>query len=373
MAGKRKRPNGWQYVVKKAGVLDKPLYLTFDSEAEGDAYIKQLERMLEQGIVPEGVQERTRAAPKSLKLAQVIREYRSLVNVARADQPTLDILVQRHGALRVGKITHDWADEWVTALKRERQLAPSTIRHYVGTLARSLDWAVRKGHLGINPLRNLRAGYSSYSPDDIAAAGVQKLEKPRDRRLDVGEEPKIIAALQSLDTPDGPDQLSLFCVAIGTGMRMSEMTTLTPDQVKLEQRLVRLIKTKNGRTRDVPLSKSVVEALRGQLERSGTYVWPWLQPYLLQKERDKPGRKDNFIEAREQVSSKQSHWWSLLFKRQGIENFTFHCLRHECTSRVFESSKLTEREIMKMFGWASWEMVDRYSHLRPSSMADKLD
>lgn len=31
---------GWQYVFKKAGVLDKPLYMTFSTE-EGDAYASQ--------------------------------------------------------------------------------------------------------------------------------------------------------------------------------------------------------------------------------------------------------------------------------------------------------------------------------------------
>ena len=52
MAGKRKRPNGWEYVFKRAGVLDKPLYMTFASEEEGDAYATRLEALLNRGIIP---------------------------------------------------------------------------------------------------------------------------------------------------------------------------------------------------------------------------------------------------------------------------------------------------------------------------------
>ncbi len=35
MAGKRKRGNSWEYIFKRAGVLEKPLYLSFDDEEEG--------------------------------------------------------------------------------------------------------------------------------------------------------------------------------------------------------------------------------------------------------------------------------------------------------------------------------------------------
>ena len=43
MSGKKQFDNGtWQYVFKRAGVLKKPLYLTFESEKEGDAYAAKL-------------------------------------------------------------------------------------------------------------------------------------------------------------------------------------------------------------------------------------------------------------------------------------------------------------------------------------------
>lgn len=53
MAGKRLRDNGsWEYVFKRAGLLPKPLYLTFDSEEEGDAYAKKLDAASQAGHAP---------------------------------------------------------------------------------------------------------------------------------------------------------------------------------------------------------------------------------------------------------------------------------------------------------------------------------
>lgn len=54
MSTKRMRPSGrWEYIIPRKGILPKPLSLTFDTEEEGDAYVKRLEQMLDAGILPE--------------------------------------------------------------------------------------------------------------------------------------------------------------------------------------------------------------------------------------------------------------------------------------------------------------------------------
>ena len=53
MATKRKRGSSWEFIVRRKGVLPKPLYLTFASEEEGDRYVKKLEALLDAGVVPE--------------------------------------------------------------------------------------------------------------------------------------------------------------------------------------------------------------------------------------------------------------------------------------------------------------------------------
>jgi len=40
-------------MIPRKGILPKPLSLTFDTEEEGDAYVKRLEQMLDAGILSE--------------------------------------------------------------------------------------------------------------------------------------------------------------------------------------------------------------------------------------------------------------------------------------------------------------------------------
>ena len=62
-------------------------------------------------------------------------------------------------------------------------LSPSTIRHHVGALARSLDWVKRPGDtlMLVNPLRELPKRYASDHRADFE----------RDRRISIEEEIEV--------------------------------------------------------------------------------------------------------------------------------------------------------------------------------------
>jgi hypothetical protein len=48
------RPSGtWGDIIRRTGILPKPLSLTLDTEEEGDTYVKRLEQMLDAGILTE--------------------------------------------------------------------------------------------------------------------------------------------------------------------------------------------------------------------------------------------------------------------------------------------------------------------------------
>ena len=372
MATKRPRGAGWEFTVRRAKLLDKPLYLTFENEADGDAYCEQLERLLDQGIIPEAVKERTKARELHTTLAVAIRDYRSTTAVSDADDPILNQHVSNMGALDVRLLNHEWADNWITSLKREKQLSPSTIRHHVGALARALDHAKRKGWTVNNPLRDLRKGYATYSDDDGIAAGGKRVEKKREERMPDHLESTVMKYLDQ-DIKESEDLRSFFIVALASGMRLSELHTLRVDNVHLTKRQVRLIKTKNGTTREVPISKVAISSLRKQIKTADTFVWPWYAEKLAVLELRRPGNIDNAKQAKTQTTNMLSTRWARIFAACGAPGYTIHWIRHEAASRIFEGTDMPERLIMKMFGWKSWEMVDRYSHLRASTIADYLD
>ena len=143
MATRRKRAKSWEFVVRRKGVLPGPLYLTFDTEAEGVAYCRRLEGLLDRGIVPDEVLQRASTRKERIAtLDEVITRYLDEHEVGRSDIPLLELLARRIGTDPVRDIDLSWARRWVDSLKRKDHLAPISIRHYVGALARCLDWVV---------------------------------------------------------------------------------------------------------------------------------------------------------------------------------------------------------------------------------------
>jgi integrase len=85
-----------------------------------------------------------------------------------------------------------------------------------------------------------------------------KAPKPRDRRLEEGE----LERLLHYNFCPNPWFRPLVLFAIETGMRRGEMLSLTWEHLHLEKRYVHLPDTKNGDSRNVPLSPVALELLR---------------------------------------------------------------------------------------------------------------
>lgn len=208
MATKRKRGGGaWEYVVKRSKLLPRPISLTFHDEAEGDAYVRRLEALLDRGIVPD---EYRQAKPQRFpRVRAAIIDYKEHQPVSAADRDYLTVLLDRlPPKLELRMLTYEWASDWVRDMKRVDNLAPSTIRHHVGALARCLDHVVREGGLAVNPLRQLPRGYSTYNDEDAAVVtraakgGAAKADEERDRRLSADEEQRVRAVLSGAK-PEG--------------------------------------------------------------------------------------------------------------------------------------------------------------------------
>jgi len=274
VATKRKRKASWEYVVRRKDVLQRPLYLTFSTEAEGDQYVKRLEALLDAGIVPE---EFRRRQGELTTIEDAARAYLAVQHVPVSDTRCLAIVVERVRGTRLSAINYEWVESWVVAMKRERNLSPSTIRHHVGALARCIDWCVRRGDVGvvINPLRLLPKRYAAYTESDAAVArsaqGDIRIDVERDRRLQGDDEARIREILDGLK-PDGrerPFELRwqgalecLFGLALETAMRLREMYTLTTDQIAIPRRTIFLDKTKNGDKRQVPLTSTATKIIQ---------------------------------------------------------------------------------------------------------------
>lgn len=149
-------------------------------------------------------------------------------------------------------------------------------------------------------------------------------------------------------------------IAIETGMRSSEITTLRRDQVDIKRRVVRLVDTKNTMPRTVPLTRRATELFREALANP---IRPLDTQLLFFGEPGKKGTRApyNFNKV-----------WLDIKRRVGVEGLRFHDLRHEAVSRLVEAG-LSDQEVAAISGHKSMQMLKRYTHLRAEDLVERLD
>jgi integrase len=166
--------------------------------------------------------------------------------------------------------------------------------------------------------------------------------KARDRRLEGNEGECLITALSATSLwylrP-------LITLAIETGMRRGELLSIRWKDVDLTARTIRILKTKNGHPRTIPLTPKAVEIL-ASMERTDERVFP-VTPNAVRLA------------------------WERLRRRAGLKDLRLHDLRHEAVSRFFEYG-LTVPEVALISGHRDPRMLSRYTHLRPEKVAEKL-
>lgn len=368
MATKRFRNGKYQYVVKNKKLLPKPLYLTFDNEADGDAYISDLEELLSKGVVPNEFQ----AHGSSIKLHQLINDYVATVSITDDKRQLLELAKKRIQNIDISIITYKWGENWIQDMKRVRMLVPGTITKHVGALSGCLDWAVSHKYMAFNPFRSLPKGYSNYSDEDSRIAGVFKENTERDRRLEPGEEDRILEVIEGLYKPDNRQRLlkpepaiayrTFFLLALETAMRMRELYTLEVQQINFQKRTIFLKKTKNGDKRQVPMTTPAIELLSVYMDERN--LDKYLFPEFFNGIYTKAALKKN--------TSRVSREWGRVFEHAECNDFNFHDTRHEATSRIYERTSLSDIEIAKITGHKTLETLKRYANLRGSNLSTRL-
>lgn len=361
------RANGTFQLRISNKLLPKPLYATFDSLEQAKAYGTQLEGLLAQGIVPAALLERPKSAQEIWTISRCIAEYGRHNSVPVSDTKLLDTVRPRLAAITTRQLNYDWAEGWVRYMKRTDNLAPSTIRHRHGALARCFDWMLRKHPeiMAQNPLRLLKRGFAGYTEEDqrflVVTGKAAKRDVERDRRLGADEEERILEVLAAR-----PNEKALFTLALETAMRMREIYTLSITQISLPKKTIFLDRTKNGDSRQVPLSSTAIALLRAYLSGHEKEI----------KARD--GRLfpfwngDASVAALDATTSELSRTFRTVFSDAKINGLHFHDIRHEATCRLYEKTALSDVLIAKITGHRSLRMLQRYASLRGSDLAPHL-
>jgi integrase len=403
MASKKILSNGTriQYTITRKILPGKKLYYscTKAEEPDFDAMIAKLEAMLDAGVIPPEIQAKfdgKRHEPGgSDTFAWLLRSYREAAEVQhikKDDLSRLEKIAEEFGGTKLAVMnTSEWSSNFVSELKRKKNLSEATVVHYIGALRRCLDFAVRNGKLSSVSLRFERRGFGTYTPADIdwlLGNGKEvKESRPRNRRPSVKEWTEILR-VASGEKPENRQrslelefQAAFECIlkiAPETAMRLSEIHTLRLSQVNFQEKIIHLSRTKNGSERFVPMNSLVISLLVEYLEhvKNGTrgmagfsHENDLLFPFY-------PGDVDSREQTqsrREATTNRLSHRYAALFDAAGCGDLRFHDLRHEAVSRLFERTTLGETAIQKITGHLSKEALARYLNLRPKFLVEQIE
>lgn len=139
----------------------------------------------------------------------------------------------------------------------------------------------------------------------------------------------------------------IVITALHTGMRKSEILTLTWDNLDLKHNFILLDVTKNGERREIPINDTLKATLQG-LTRRLDIPFVFCNPAT-----GKPYQKD----------LKKSFHTAL--KKAGIRDFKFHDTRHTFASQLVMSG-VDITSVKELLGHKSLTMTLRYAHLAPA-------
>ena len=327
MATIRKLRDKWQGMVRRKGHPQR--CKSFEKKSDAERWARELESQVDRSaFLPD-----TRLAEQTSigdLLERYMREITPHKRSADSEIYRIKAIIRRP----IAKYSLAALTSSHMATYRDERLkivAPATITRELNTISHAIDTARREWGIYVheNPLKLVKR---------------PTLPKGRIRRLENGEQDALLAASDVMSTPYLKD---LIIIALETAMRRGELLSLLWDNVDFDKKTAHLTMTKNGESRDVPLSPKSIEVLK-KLHQSAKhkFVFPV---------------SDNAVRLA----------WERLRAKAGCPDLNFHDLRHEAVSRLFEKG-LDMMSVASISGHKELRMLQRYTHLRAEDLANRL-
>jgi integrase len=232
----------------------------------------------------------------------------------------------------VGKVTRQQIKAELKWLSQNK--APATLNRYKSSIGSLYSFLLHEFDIDYNPVK----GIKQYTENNARTRFLSDVE---------------LSCLFKVVKKSKWKQLYLLVLmAITTGARRTEMTSLTWDRIDLKNKTAHLPKTKNGEQRVLTLTNDVIAELM-KFRKGGGYVFPH------------PNNPKLYF------SNFDTHWQKAL-KKSNILNFRFHDLRHTCAS-ILAMNGASLLEIAQVLGHKSITMTQRYSHLCIGHKANLTD
>ena len=238
MATYRKRgPYQWEARIRKRGYPT--TCKTFETKADAEKWAKETETKMGQSVFISTKESEQFTLSECLE--RYIEEYIPRLKDAKREADRARALQRRTIAHRVMASIRakDIAD-----FRREREaegVSGNTIRLDFALLSKLFNYA--RSDWGMENLQN-----------PVTLAAKPKPAKGRERRLEKGEEEKLLEAASPAFKP-------IILFALETAMRRDEIASLQWANVNFARRCALVVDTKNSESRTVPLSTAAIEIL----------------------------------------------------------------------------------------------------------------
>ena len=344
MAYFRKRSGSWEASIEKKGYSR--ISRTFDTKTQAEAWAKITEAEMVRGAFV------SRKESENTTLSDALERYKKEITEkkkgAYQESRRIELLKAHKLGIRFlatiqGKDIAEYRDE------RSQSVSEATVRRELTILSHLFEVARKEwGMEGLmNPVQSIRLP---------SGRGTE-----RDRRL----KPEEKAALLKACDDYGGDLPHIVRFALETAMRRGEITGMMWNMVDLKNRTVVLPETKNGEKRGVPLSKEAIRILSGLPRRLDGRVFCYTDSHSITQA---------FIRALSRARTayeKECTDKGVKPDSSFLADLTFHDLRHEATSRLFEKG-FNPMEVATITGHKTLQMLKRYTHLKAEDLAKRL-
>ena len=322
MAYFEKRGESWRAVVQRKGSQKRTR--TFATKALAERWARNIEYTIDKG---ESV------ARAEGTLSALIHRYMEEVSDNREvggkwERLRLARFNNDLGHLRVDTDMVDAFIKWRD--NRSKVVTSATVRRELVVISGMFNYARKEWRINVkNPMAEI-----TWPPKS----------KPRTRRISPEEEQELLDKM-GFDWNKPPTMLKtyvpwVFIFALETAMRVGEILSLTWEQV--HGKWVHLSKTKNGDTRDVPLSSRARRVLEC-MPRDGMTIFK-VRP----------------------------HSFDVQWRRVRPEGLHFHDTRATALTRL--ATKFQPMELAKISGHRDLNMLlNTYYRPTPEELADRLD
>jgi len=224
---------------------------------------------------------------------------------------------------------------------KEKGLAPATIRDILG-LIRVIFNAARRWGL-----------YEHNNP--CVQVHMPKVSNERVRFLSPEEARSLLEELKKRSHIT----YEMAFISLHAGLRFSEIARLRAKDIDMQNGMIYITQSKNGRARMVPMTDALKELFRNRnLQEPESLLFTDRKGQVLKSVSRTFDRTVEFLKLNEGIQDRR-------------QKLIFHSLRHSCASWLVQAG-VPLYTVAKILGHSSIKMVERYAHLSPEGQQAAL-